>query len=326
MRAEQQTEDRLSEKVAGDRSLFFLLLSLLRPSLRLEAPGEYRRLGLPRQRARIRAWRRGGLICLSLHQRFESVESGPRGVACTFPLPPGAVITAMDLNHGAPRVAARVGGRRPLREEFEQARWGGCRAALLRQDAPGVFTQELSWMERGTAATTRLTACYPVPPDYRGDRGDHLQLTLSFAAEASPPEVGFEAAARRFNLFPGGVAAGERAAEGALLSRQTESGSLAVFRGRLAGRRVRVVLETCAAGPSVIPDIAPAMELTCRRIAELAEMHRSAAKWSAERERLAVRVADIGLEQRLVTPWTSMLAGAGGGIDSDGEAMIAAAV
>ena len=287
MRAEQQTEDRLSEKVAEDRTLFFFFLSLLRPSLRLEAPGECRRLAIAE--SRIRPSRRGGPTACRWIRTSKAGERAS-GSGVDFPVAGGRGDHGHGPDHGAPGsrrgwpVAGRCGRSSNRAAGLDAGR--PCCARTRLECSP-----TSSWMERGTAATTNLNAAI---------RAAGLSRRLRRSPRAHPELRGRGQPARERLLgggaplrFPSGRCGRRRACGRGPAAVASDRERLPRGVSWPSGRAPRA----CGAGdPLPAPvwsrTLPRRWEPTCRRIAELAETYKAAAKWSAERERLAVRVAD----------------------------------
>jgi Ca-activated chloride channel family protein len=112
---------------------------------------------LPLVGARLRATARGGLAEVVLEQRFRNPRPTPLTVLYTFPLPLDAAVAGFAFTIGDRRIVGELERRQDARARFEEALLEGKTAALLDEDRPTLFRQELGNIPPGAEVTALLT-------------------------------------------------------------------------------------------------------------------------------------------------------------------------
>lgn len=328
-----------------DATIFPMLVSLLRPVARRQAARatfpEAVGAPLPAQHIEWRLTQAGGWVEAELQLWLRCAESEPLVVAWVLPMPRAAMVRSLEL-HPAVGATERAGlcARREARTWFDLARRNGLPGVILAEDAPGVFSLEMASSGRGAGARISLRYCFEVEEGL----GD---ASLTLRCEASPAHPGDPSApARILRLGSGGrfdriiglasaTVAGGAACDPAVAAQPGPSGrrasnpaaaappprpdvyasydhadgSSAMFRGRLAGRLVRLWADVRTTAPVSLSgaESAPRAELD-----RLMDEYRSSERSEAERRQVAARIEQLGLDAGLATLWTSFVAIANG--------------
>jgi len=326
--------------------IFPLLVSLLRPvARRQEARDPFRdgaRASLPAQEFELKLTHDGQRVEAALSLRLRMASPTPVALNWVLPMAPTTAVASLALRAaGGQTERAGLCERREARRWFDLARRAHLAGALLGEDAPGVFSLEVA--SPGNARTLSLAMRYA----FRAYGESDAELILR--GDAAPAERLGEAATqpilrlgsgRRLDRVVGIVRDARMSLQepqpvGALgaggcasLSRpdvyascDRSDGALAMFRGTLAGRRVRLWTELRAprrgsAGATVTPPRAD-------ELGRLMAAYRRSDRSEAERRNLAGQVGKLGLEAGLATLWTSFVAVVGG--DGPGGEMVFAA-
>ena len=152
---------------------------------------------LPLRHTDVHADVRGHIADVVVRQTFVNDRSIPIDVVYAFPLPENAAVWDMKLVIGDRVIASEVRKREQARQAFEEAREAGHTAALLEQERPNLFTQnvanidarakievELHYVQTLSfdAGTFELVFPTAIGPRYTGGR-------VPDAARISPPVV-----------------------------------------------------------------------------------------------------------------------------------------
>lgn len=328
-----------------EATVFPMLVSLLRPVARrqagLAAFTEGALAPLPAQRIEWQLTQTGGWVDADLQLWLRGSDSDPLVLAWVLPMPRGTIVRSLEL-HPAVGGAERAGlcERREARTWFDLARRHGLPGVILAEDAPGVFGLELASSGRGRGM--RICLRYRFETELGRD-----EATLTVRCESAPAVLGEASAPRRIlRLGTGHRLDGIVGLASAMVARASScapavaaqpgpsgrwlttgvgpeapgrpdvyatydrpDASSAMYRGRLAGRLVRLWADVRTAAPRAhtAPDPSPSAE-----IGQLMDEYRSAERSEAERREVAARIARLGLEAGLATLWTSFVAVANG--------------
>src|SRR5262245_27873470 len=163
--------------------MFALLISLLRPVVRRQAPGdrfhEGARVSLPPQRVEARVVQSGKASAADVQLWLRCPAGEPLVFAWVLPLPAAAVVESLELRtFGGGGERAGLCERREARTWFDLARRSGWPGALLGEDAPGIFSLEVASPGGGSL-------CIRLRYGYRG-RVHEGDGEMSVRCEASP--------------------------------------------------------------------------------------------------------------------------------------------
>lgn len=86
----------------------------------------------------------GFVSSVTVTQEFENPFAAPVEALYVFPLPDNAAVDAMTLETGSRVIRARIETRQTARQQYEEAKAQGRRAALLDQERPNIFTQSVA--------------------------------------------------------------------------------------------------------------------------------------------------------------------------------------
>jgi Ca-activated chloride channel family protein len=120
---------------------------------------------LPLTAMDVRAEIAGLLATTRVRQTF--VNSLDEHVEATyiFPLPDRAGVTSFVAVLGGRRIEGVLKERQAARDDYDEAIAAGCRAALLEEDRPGVFTATVGNVAPGETAEIELVLTGPLPYD-----------------------------------------------------------------------------------------------------------------------------------------------------------------
>lgn len=160
---------RIAETLA---SALVGLASIAGPSLALaeaEEPiggvefmdGSERRL-LPMAKSDVTVVIRGDLASVRLVQLFENPHAAVVHARYVFPLPPDAAVHALRMQSGDRLIEAEIRRKPEARAVYEAAKVRGNTAALLEQQRPDVFTQEIANLLPGEPIRVELEYVHPV--------------------------------------------------------------------------------------------------------------------------------------------------------------------
>jgi Ca-activated chloride channel family protein len=98
----------------------------------------------------------GPLLEVSAEQSYQNAGREDIEVVYTFPLPPRAVLTAMEFELGERRLVGAVKRKAHAERDYEQAIASGDAAVLVEQERDGRFTANLGNLKPGESARIRL--------------------------------------------------------------------------------------------------------------------------------------------------------------------------
>ncbi|MBX2798687.1 MAG: VWA domain-containing protein [Myxococcales bacterium] len=175
-------------------ALFCTALATVIPAGSLEGEVEGRPVALPALKTDVVAHLDGDLATVKLTQTFANETGQPMHARYVFPLPEDAAVTAMTLKTPSAEIEARIEKRAKATQIFETAKAEGKKAALLDQERPNVFQQQVANLGPGEKVSVTLTYAHAVP---RRDGEYRWQLPLVVGpryvpsdAAASPDPLG----------------------------------------------------------------------------------------------------------------------------------------
>ena len=118
---------------------------------------------LPLVRSQITAHVRGDVATVAVVQTFSNPADAPMHARYVFPLPPDAAVFAMRLVTADQVIEGEIREREEARKTFEAAKAEGKQAALLAQERPNVFTQQIANLMPGGEVEVELRYAHPVP-------------------------------------------------------------------------------------------------------------------------------------------------------------------
>lgn len=144
---------------------------------------------LPALRVDVDARIQGDLARVILTQVFENPYDEPLHARYIFPLPSDAAVYAMRLVSGDQMIEAEIRPKQEARAVFESAKKRGNQAALLDQQRPNVFTQEVANLLPKAPVRVVLEYAHAIPKD-QGSYHFHVPLVVGprFLREALPGE------------------------------------------------------------------------------------------------------------------------------------------
>ncbi len=104
----------------------------------------------------------GDLATVRLTQTFENPSTAPINATYAFPLPSDAAVSGMSLVAGDVQVVAEIQKKVEAQATFEQAKAEGKQAALLSQERPNVFTQDVANLPPGEQIRVSITYVHAV--------------------------------------------------------------------------------------------------------------------------------------------------------------------
>jgi len=125
---------------------------------------------LPLLKTDMEAHIQGDLATVRVKQRFENPFDRPLHARYVFPLPEDAAVFAMRMRSGDRVIEAEIRRRPEARAIFQAAKERGNQAALLSQERPNVFTQEVANLLPGLPIEVELEYAHVVEKasgDYR---------------------------------------------------------------------------------------------------------------------------------------------------------------
>ncbi len=176
-------------------SLFVVLLFLLplavshaaeSPALAgtIEAEINGRPIALPSLKTDVRAEIQGDLATVTVVQSFANPATQPLHARYLFPLNAGAAVYEMWMDVGAERVRAQVQEVQQAEKTFAKAKSEGRAAALLKQQRPNMFTQQIANLMPGLPITVTLRYVQTV---LKVDGAYELVLPLVVGPRFQPP-------------------------------------------------------------------------------------------------------------------------------------------
>ncbi len=153
-----------------------------RGTLRAEFDGQV--VDLPLMEMDIAADIQGDLATVNVRQVFANPTDTPLNATYLFPLNKDAAVYAMTMEVGDERIRAQIKQSEEARNTFEAARDEGRAAALLTQNRPNMFTQEVANLMPGMPVTVTLEYVQTVP---RIDGAYELVTPLIVGPRFDPP-------------------------------------------------------------------------------------------------------------------------------------------
>jgi Ca-activated chloride channel family protein len=136
---------------------------------------EGQQITLPVLKTEITGDLQGDLATITVRQVFANPTLTPMNARYLFPLNKDAAVHAMQMQVGDELVIATIAKRQEARETFEIAKQEGKAAALLEQQRPNMFTQEIANLMPGLPVTITLQYSQVVP---RVDGAYELRVPL----------------------------------------------------------------------------------------------------------------------------------------------------
>jgi Ca-activated chloride channel homolog len=124
----------------------------------------------------------GFMQAVTVTQTFSNPFPAPVEALYVFPLPDDSAVHDMTMTAGTRTLRAKIQKRAVARQQYEQAKAEGRRAALLDQERPNIFTQSLANLLPGEKVTVTLQ--YVAPLHY-----DDGIYTLNFPMVVGPRYV-----------------------------------------------------------------------------------------------------------------------------------------
>ena len=121
----------------------------------------------------------GFMQAVTVTQTFSNPFRSPVEAVYVFPLPDDSAVHDMTMTAGNRVIRANIQKRAVARQQYEQAKAEGRRAALLDQERPNIFTQSLANLLPGE--TVKITLQYVAPLRY-----DDGVYTLNFPMVVGP--------------------------------------------------------------------------------------------------------------------------------------------
>jgi Ca-activated chloride channel family protein len=128
----------------------------LGPELTVITNGEHHGGAMPLKAIGIRAEVVEGLADVSVEHVFQNPYDVPLEVLYTFPLPDQAAVDRMSIVIGDRTIRGVVKTREDARKTYEEAKAQGRTAALLDQERPNVFTQQVAGVLPGEDIIVRV--------------------------------------------------------------------------------------------------------------------------------------------------------------------------
>lgn len=118
---------------------------------------------LPLVRSQVSVQVAGDVATVAVVQTFRNPATRPMHARYVFPLPPDAAVYAMTLVTGAQVIEGVIRERQQAEKEFAAAKAEGKQAALLSQERPNVFTQQVANLLPGGEVEVELRYAHAVP-------------------------------------------------------------------------------------------------------------------------------------------------------------------
>jgi Ca-activated chloride channel family protein len=173
--------------------LFLLPLAVSRaaepPALAgtIEAEIDGRPVALPSLKTDVSADIQGDLATVTVVQTFANPATQPLHARYLFPLNAGAAVYEMWMDVGAERVRAQIQEVQQAEKTFAKAKAEGRAAALLQQQRPNMFTQQIANLMPGLPITVTLRYVQTVP---KVDGEYELVVPLVVGPRFQPPGAG----------------------------------------------------------------------------------------------------------------------------------------
>ncbi len=136
----------------------------------------------------------GDLATVEVVQTFQNPHDQPMHARYVFPLPVDAAVYAMTFENGRRVIEGEIRRKHEADQDFAEAKAKGQQAALLTQQRPNVFTQQVAHLLPGEPLKVTLRYAHPVPR-VDGDYRFHVPLVVGprytpRADDAGAPVVG----------------------------------------------------------------------------------------------------------------------------------------
>ncbi|MCP5420963.1 MAG: VWA domain-containing protein [Gammaproteobacteria bacterium] len=129
----------------------------------------------------------GDLATVTVRQTFENPLNTPVHATYLFPLNSDAAVFEMGMEVGDERIQAQIQRSETARRTFEQAKREGRSAALLQQQRPNMFTQDIANLMPGLPIQVTLRYVQTVP---KVDGDYELVMPLVVGPRFQPPGAG----------------------------------------------------------------------------------------------------------------------------------------
>lgn len=124
--------------------------------LRVVDSGADSTLRFPLRHTDVRASVSGGIASVTVEQTFHNPYDRGIEAVYIFPLPHEAAVDDLEIRIGERRVRGQIHKRQEARKIYEAARERGQMAALLDQERPNIFTQQVANIQPGQEIVVRL--------------------------------------------------------------------------------------------------------------------------------------------------------------------------
>ncbi|MEW6166106.1 MAG: VIT domain-containing protein, partial [Pseudomonadota bacterium] len=153
----------------------------------IEARLDGRTIRLPSLKTDVHADIAGDLATVSVVQTFANPGEVPLDATYLFPLNHDAAVYEMSMEVGAERIRAQIQETQQAEQTFARAKSEGRAAALLKQQRPNMFTQQVANLMPGLPITVTLRYVQTVP---KVDGDYQLVIPLVVGPRFQPPDVG----------------------------------------------------------------------------------------------------------------------------------------
>ena len=154
---------------------------------RMEARGADGVFAFPTLTVDIDADVRGDLASVKVTQTFVNPTDTPMSATYLFPLNEAAAVYAMTMEVGDEIIRAEIDEVRQAEKTFRKAEREGKAAALLKQQRPNMFTQDVANLMPGLPIKVTLEYTHPVK---KRDGLYHLHVPLVVGPRFQPPGAG----------------------------------------------------------------------------------------------------------------------------------------
>ncbi len=170
--------------------LAFIAIAIGNPAFAQPAPGtntedalggqviariDGREISFPSLKTEISGHLRGDLAAITVRQTFVNPTQRPINAKYLFPLNKVAAVHAMQMRVGTELINAQIEKKAKARKTYETAKRDGKAAALLEQQRPNMFTQEIANLMPGAPVVITIRYSQTVP---RVDGAYELRVPL----------------------------------------------------------------------------------------------------------------------------------------------------
>lgn len=153
----------------------------------IEAEIDGQPVAFPSLKTDVRASIQGDLATVTIVQTFANPASQPLHARYLFPMNADAAVYEMWMDVGSERVRAQIQEVHQAEKTFAKAKSEGRAAALLKQQRPNMFTQQIANLMPGLPITVTLRYVQTVP---KVDGEYELVLPLVVGPRFQPPGAG----------------------------------------------------------------------------------------------------------------------------------------